>query len=369
MRFQTVPLDRCDGITLLFEHGKVAAVHMHTPMTPDARMNFLCLDPVDVVWIYLPINRATGDRVIAYGARKTTNDVKLAEEEEEETSKYRAEQLAEKMAKGEYNEDEEEMEGEEHWYNQYRNFNVDFLFRLKLAGDVSVGPMLLGPRQDTVLATTAPISLVFSGLESHTMNAAGVYSVESSATPRPPLTLDLPFGDLPPREVTKANDYCYISSTAPLDKPIRRLTVFSDPVRDFDRGILIEYENGGQRALGQCRIGVDVEAEFENPKCMCISRDGYTYRVPKPAARQPGTQTWHVFYAQCTDDISDGHEHVHDDENGIWECIPMGEPGCGRLGVWFSSKSGKPSVIEDDEEHKAWRKKRLDASFKNHFKR
>ncbi|KAL1893289.1 hypothetical protein Sste5346_006465 [Sporothrix stenoceras] len=371
-RFQTVPLDRCDGITLLFEHGKVAVVHMHTPVTPMARMNFLSLDRTDIAWVYVPINRAAGDRVIAYGGRRAIKDVRLAEEEVEELSTYKAEKEAENAAKGEADDkdeddEEEEIEGEEEWDNMYRNFNVDFLFRLKLAGDVSVGPMLLGPRKDTVLATSAPISLIFSSHESFILSVAGAYS-ESPAL-RPPLQLDPPFGDLPPREVTHANDYSSFLSTAPLDKPIRRITVFSDPVRDFDRGILIEYKDGGQRALGQCRIGWDDETEFEAPKCLCISRDSYTYKVPKPAARQPGTQSWQVFYAQCSDDISDGHEHEHDDENGIWECVPLGEPGCGRLELWFSSKTGRLTVIEDDEEHKAWRKKRNDASYTNHFKR
>lgn len=365
-RFQTVPLDRADGVTFLFEHDKVSAVHMHTPATPTARMNFLCLDPISVAWVYVPIARAAGDRVLAFGARRTIKDIQVAEEEAAEYAADRAEQAKKKAEKGEGDDDEEEMEGEDEWDNQYRNFSVDFLFRLKLAGDVTIGPMLLAPRVDTTLAATAPMSLVFSGHESFILSAAGAYSQLPAHNPPPEVSP--PFGDLPPREISRANDYSSYLSTAPLDKPIARITVFCDAERDFDRGLLIEYKDGGQRALGQCRVGVDDETEFENPQCLCISRGGYTYVVPKPAARQPGTQHWQVFYAQCTEDIGDGHEHAHDDEDDIWECIPVGQPGCGRLEVWFTAKTGRVAVIEDDDEHKAWRKTRHDASYTNHFK-
>ncbi|OAA64572.1 General substrate transporter [Niveomyces insectorum RCEF 264] len=116
----------------------------------------------------------------------------------------------------------------------------------------------------------------------------------------------------------------------------------------------------GQRALGQCRVQAYDATDYDNPACLCISRDEYTRVIPYPAPREPGMQRWHVFYAKGTDAL----EHTHEGENGMWECAPLGK-GYGRLEVVFTSKSTMLEVVKDDEDKRAWRKTRLRGSIRN----
>ncbi|CAK7234565.1 hypothetical protein SBRCBS47491_008990 [Sporothrix bragantina] len=354
-RFQTVPLDRADGITFIFEHTKVEAVHVHTPATPAARSTVLSLDDTNITWVYVPI--ATDDRVLAVGVRRCGYQVRNAEIDQA----YAAEQEEE-----EGDSDEEKEMDYTDYGNMYRDYSMGYLFRFEKAGDVYVGPMMSEPREDTLMASTPPISLLYSTLESFILSVVGAYSGSSTPLPKPLPPLSPPFGEHQFRPTLTANDQMSKISTAPLDG-IVRVRVFTDPVRGFDRGLLFFYENGGQRALGQCRVGgVDNITDYERPACLCVTRDGYTHVIKKPAPREPGTQTWHVFYAQCADELEHVHND-HDDEEGgtnIWLCIPLGKPGCGQLQMTFSSKSGKLEVYEDDEDLREWREKRHDASFR-----
>ncbi|CAK7199888.1 hypothetical protein SEUCBS139899_002574 [Sporothrix eucalyptigena] len=357
-RFQNIPLDHpsITGLTFIFEHSKVAAAHVHTPSTPAARITTLCLRPIDLAWVYIPF--AAEDRVLAFGARRCAEEVRNVELDEEAQAEYEATQ----NAKADDSNGEEPEEEFVDYGNQYREYSMGFVFRMKLAGDIYLGPMIREPREDTVLAAEPPVNLVFSTIESFILSVVGAYSDTSLPKSLPPISP--PLGDPQPRPIATANDHMYLLSTAHLDG-IVRIRVFSDPVRGFDRGLLFYYKNGGQRALGQCRVGVDDEKDYDDPACLCISRDGFTHVVEDRAPREPGTQRWHVFYAQAMDDIE---EHTHEDENGIWECIPLGE-GCGRLEVSFTAKSSRLEVMEDDEDKRVWRKKRLDESIQNFHRR
>ncbi|CAK7236061.1 hypothetical protein SCUCBS95973_009477 [Sporothrix curviconia] len=352
-RFQAIPLDRVDGITLMFVHSKLEAVHVHTPATPAARTTILSLDETDISWVYVPI--APGDRVLAVGVRRCGKEVRDADID-----------LANMSDENDGDSGEEKEEESIDYRNAYREYSMGFLqFRFGKAGDVYIGPMMKEPREDTVLAAAPPITLLVSTIETFILSVMGAYSGSSTPVPRPLPALDPPFGDHQSRPIVTADDHMSYISTAPLDG-IVRIRVFQDPVRGFDRGLLLFYENGGQRALGQCRVGgVDDVTDYDRPACLCITRDGYKHVKKNPAPREPASQTWYVFYAQGSDAL----EHTHDDEDededdarSIWECMPLNQLGCGRLQVTFTSRSSKLEVIEDDEAMKVWRKDRLNAS-------
>ena len=46
-------------------------------------------------------------------------------------------------------------------------------------------------------------------------------------------------------------------------------------------GILLEYENGSQRALGQCRFGVDISKTQSRPAGVCLLSARRVYFVPE----------------------------------------------------------------------------------------
>ncbi|KAB5566957.1 hypothetical protein GE09DRAFT_751219 [Coniochaeta sp. 2T2.1] len=98
-------------------------------------------------------------------------------------------------------------------------------------------------------------------------------------------------------------------SFAPLSNVIRAST-FTDPRRGYYRGLLFHYSNGGQRALGQCRVGFDPMSEFRNPATLC-------FRV---GLSTDGLQRAWVGLGDV--------EHDHDERH---TCYQMGR---GRLGFW-----------------------------------
>jgi len=64
----------------------------------------------------------------------------------------------------------------------------------------------------------------------------------------------------------------WYSSYAPMED-VRRVHMFLEPGEEgYCRGLLLEYENGGQRAVSQCRVCIDPVRTFEKPKRICWSR-------------------------------------------------------------------------------------------------
>ena len=82
--------------------------------------------------------------------------------------------------------------------------------------------------------------------------ASGRLSLESAPTVEPPL--ERPPIEPPDSldEVARGANY----TAAPLDN-IVRIDVFHERGSDLCRGLLLEYANGGQRLVGDCRIGAD----------------------------------------------------------------------------------------------------------------
>ena len=94
-----------------------------------------------------------------------------------------------------------------------------------------------------------------------------------------------------------------LESTASL-ADVASAKIFEDGDTGICRGILLIYENGGMRALGQCRVGVDKEREFQTPRHMCYRR--YRFYSHKRKHDLRGVQV--AFSSDCS------KEHGHSDE-------------------------------------------------------
>lgn len=58
-------------------------------------------------------------------------------------------------------------------------------------------------------------------------------------------------------------------TTAPLRGVVRALT-FPSPDGHHSRAMILHYADGAQRALGDCRVGIDQPEVWEMPRCICI---------------------------------------------------------------------------------------------------
>lgn len=112
-------------------------------------------------------------------------------------------------------------------------------------------------------------------------------------------------------------------STAPL-QDVSRARMFYDPDTWLCRGILLWYENGGSRAVGQCRVHVDDSTTVDRPTRLCFQAT--TYLTSKKWVR-PGVR---VRFGRDGD--GDG-AHRHSDEG--WKCRPLD----GILTVFFTHDS------------------------------
>ena len=96
------------------------------------------------------------------------------------------------------------------------------------------------------------------------------------------------------------------------------------------RGILFAYRNGAQRALGDCRLGVDPYRAQESPRFMCTlaTTDQQPFELR-------ALQTVQVEFAErCTH----GGEEAE-----VWNCYEMK----GTLRFWFNDEECQLEVLEN----------------------
>ncbi|KAK3941210.1 hypothetical protein QBC46DRAFT_458524 [Diplogelasinospora grovesii] len=104
-------------------------------------------------------------------------------------------------------------------------------------------------------------------------------------------------------------------SWAPLDGVVSALT-FYDQRTGLCRGIVFHYENGGARAVGQCRLHVDPAVRVLRPLRICFQAELLAYQ---------GTRV----------KFHDRDEHESGDENECsWECRPL----VGYMTFWFAGE-------------------------------
>ncbi len=104
-------------------------------------------------------------------------------------------------------------------------------------------------------------------------------------------------------------------SSASLDN-VSSVSVFYDEKTRYCWGMLFEYENGGLRSVGQCRLHVDANKTYTKPSKLCF-RTGI-HSVPDGVIVEFGNN-------------QSRHEHVVDKG---WQCQSLN----GTLIFWFSSR-------------------------------
>lgn len=145
------------------------------------------------------------------------------------------------------------------------------------SGDIILGPQC-DARHDRHLVDK-PAAIVVNEPSCDAPVVLGAYPTSSSLQ-------DLHRFELPQRTHQLSGLTTYFSS-APLTN-IERMSVFEDNESRFCRGILFEYTNGGSRAVGQCRLGVDRAREYNAVSSIC-SRTTKSSGVPSNVLIEIGT--------------------------------------------------------------------------------
>lgn len=139
---------------------------------------------------------------------------------------------------------------------------------------------------------------------------------------------DKPFLDDPPFS------HAYFS-IAPL-RHVEHIKVFNHKDSGYCVGILLRYNNGAERCVGQCRLGVDNVESIERINRLCLRTIEFDFDTNDPDEFDavPRNQATLVS-ATCNAD----HHHS---EPG-WTCMPMR----GELEFWFSCEETKLCVRVD----------------------
>ncbi|KAL7924041.1 hypothetical protein ACQKWADRAFT_35977 [Trichoderma austrokoningii] len=278
VQFATVDFRKAHGLTLFVADGSTLAVHGHTRRRPrpDATFNRLPhLRQPYTAWVYVPF--PSKDRLTHFGIRaphRRPSPRILAD--------------------------------------------YSYLFRFELAGDVIIGPHFRGPTQDIIWPVKELLLLIFNVAELAVILAMSAYPNQSKSSEMKPFAR---FGEPPFKEA------CF--SSASLEN-VTFLHIYTDADTGFCRGILVEYSNGSQRALGECRIGLDPVNTCKNPACLCFTA------ITRILAGTPivlkGTKVSSSAYQSV---------HTHDEEG--WTCLPMR----GAVEFWFTNRQSVLRVIDE----------------------
>ncbi|KAH8907737.1 hypothetical protein BR93DRAFT_944718 [Coniochaeta sp. PMI_546] len=276
----TVEMSKISGITFLFGQGRLFGIHIHRSEESCAMETFARRSLYDrfwggIVWIYLPISRY--DPVLVLGFRE-----------------------------GRYT----------------RHQHV--LVRTELIGDVIVGLQTTGHVKDRSLVASAPVTMVYGEpLEGRSIRFDALSS-QSSKPGCPPLPFRLEDPGPCPLE------YAYFS-WAPL-RDVASTLAFYDRDSGFCRGIVLHYENGGCRAVGQCRLQVDPAESVARPVRLYFQATSYTL---------PWTPMIYKVRVKFKQDVRD--KCIDKDVEG-WESQPMQ----GMVRFWFTGASSFMDVVQND---------------------
>ncbi|KAF5973281.1 hypothetical protein FCOIX_8849 [Fusarium coicis] len=221
VRLRTLDLRSTRGLTFFYIGSSLRAIHSRTSRFPTALTTYARLselDRRDVVWAHVPI--APNDRIIGLGIR--TSGI-----EDNFTS-------------------------------------PSVLIRTELAGDVVIGPQPRPFCRDLALVLikdytcgVIPESLAY-GLPptdgEHMLVAVAARSTKPNAksTRRFPRTTS--------STITHSCSCALLRTQIPL-QGTTRVDVFTCKATGLCRGMLFGYEDGAQRAVGQCRLGIDNHIE------------------------------------------------------------------------------------------------------------
>ncbi|KAM5374798.1 hypothetical protein ACJZ2D_006292 [Fusarium nematophilum] len=299
---QTIDLSKVTGLTFLLFDQKIVGIHAHTESEPTASMTAAqCHFGGKADWMYFPI--ASGDEVLAFGIRGWKHEIP-------EWRKAR-------------------------WQHEATNTCFFFLFSTKLAGHVGFGFIYQRDFEDEndsgeiILSASQPKTLLYSvsPAKSGRFNYLGV-EAQGNEVRWPACALKSP------QFIGSGTPYY---SSAPL-QDVYRVTIFYSHELGHVKGFLLEYKNGGQRALGQCRLQVDRAEAVLMPQRICflnpededseyedsddVESDSSLLHFNFESGYHYGSSDLMV---ECNTEIAHGHE-----QDG-WQCVGL----TGYLEFWF----------------------------------
>ncbi|RSL68076.1 hypothetical protein CEP53_002751 [Fusarium sp. AF-6] len=245
-------LSRCSGVSFFFSFRKLAGVYTHRSGDPSAIDEYrrVCESRPRVVWVYMPI--APDDQVTVLGCRLTG-----------------------------------------------RGFNM--LVRLDLSGEVILGQMGKRVAQDSLIGYGAPLTLIYG--EPVGQQPVPVLGARHGTLERDKFPAPFSIQDFRPDV-----DDAYFS-WAPLDS-IQSIRGFYDKDTGLCRGLIFQYENGGLRAVGECRKHLDDDVLVVKPSVICFqpAPNMASWRAPKAIGVR----------VELGNDID--HEHTCEG----WKCMRLG---------------------------------------------
>lgn len=195
---------------------------------------------------------------------------------------------------------------------------------MKLAGDVVVGFTYSQEARYLVLSKSPPSTIIYNTSLVRPISVIGACTTQKDAC-----------DDLPPIDPFRCplieknppfRDACF--SLSPLNGT-SRIWLFNDNGNRFCLGILLEFNNGAQRSLGQCRVGIDRSEDYQKPVCICFRHQSYTH---------PGVSG---LLQATTVTCTERQEHSHGSRD--WACFRLQ----GELEFWFSIYETRLTVIAD----------------------
>ncbi|KAK4041087.1 hypothetical protein C8A01DRAFT_45719 [Parachaetomium inaequale] len=266
-----VEMDRVKGITFFFSNGLLFGIHGHRSEESCAADTFTRLHNFlrrSIVWIYLPISEC--DRALVLGIREAL---------------------------------------------QTRDLSI--FVRTERIGDVIIGLQCGGndDAKNQCLAVSAPVTMIYG--EPKEGRAVRFFGAHCRRALDQPLLEPFRLAKPGPSPIDK---YAYFSC-APL-RGVSSTLVFYDQSTGFCRGIVLRYDNGGSRAVGQCRLQVDPAERVARPARLCFRADSSSPRRPNRKI-----YTVQVKFKQSSP--------TNDSDIEGWESRPMD----GLVKFWFTHES------------------------------
>lgn len=144
------------------------------------------------------------------------------------------------------------------------------LIQTEKSGDIIVGPHNESFKDDCFVHT-APLTFIYQQLKRwDTTNELGFVGTYSAGEPARKLEGEFPVDryERSPLSFHSFVETIYFS-WAPLEDVVSAV-IFRRRHKGVTRGIVLRYLNGGSRAVGQCRVGVDSAQEVFLPTTICI---------------------------------------------------------------------------------------------------
>ncbi|RMJ11102.1 hypothetical protein CDV36_009273 [Fusarium kuroshium] len=187
------------------------------------------------------------------------------------------------------------------------------MIRKRLSGDILIGRVLSRRPHHCALLELSPLAFVFNQIPVRLVNGFGVVVRNDSGSDNVIQVTAPQSRTRPPRRAIGE----ILHSVAPLGGLVR-VSIYQSRDSGFCAGLLMEYEDGAQRTLGSCRLGVDPVTTYSQPTHICFTSTTLT----------DPDMTYPVAKVEASNREKD---HTHTKE---WTCCPVSWGGS--LEVWFS---------------------------------